>query len=255
MWDRRVSCRCGMRRHDQRYSRQIGRTIVSTMVTFRRRLTLSWYLLRRGELGIVRDNLLRKLWGDDASLGLRRDMDVPFLAPDAQFPISIRPFRESDLSTILDLEGPDVPSDEIRDRMARRDIVSHRFSSCYVAVTGDDQPCFIQWAMYPSEHETMRGAFGAPFPTLADDEVLLEGAFTPGTFRGRKVMPAAMARIAECEAKDGGHSIITFVQKDNIPSLKGCERAGFHPYMNRSMRRRFFRLSVTFTPLAAPLSA
>ena len=40
-----------------------------------------------------------------------------------------------------------------------------------------------------------------------------------------------MAQIAERGTDLGARWVITFVTVDNIPSLKGCQRAGFVPYL------------------------
>jgi len=42
---------------------------------------------------------------------------------------------------------------------------------------------------------------------------------------------------------------MTFVQSDNIPSLKGCQRAGFSPSGVRKDRWRFFKKMVSFEKL------
>ena len=62
-------------------------------------------------------------------------------------------------------------------------------------------------------------------------------------------MAHAMALIAE-QARDlGVQQVITFVSKDNIASLKGCERAGFAPYLDRRESWTLFRWRVRFRPL------
>jgi RimJ/RimL family protein N-acetyltransferase len=43
------------------------------------------------------------------------------------------------------------------------------------------------------------------------------------------IMSAAMALIAERATEVGARHVLTFVDQHNIASLKGCQRAGFHP--------------------------
>ena len=45
-----------------------------------------------------------------------------------------------------------------------------------------------------------------------------------------------------------------FVAEENIPSLKGCKKAGFEPYLRRADRWRMFRHASTFGPLPPPLT-
>ena len=47
-------------------------------------------------------------------------------------------------------------------------------------------------------------------------------------------MASAMAQIAARAADGGVRWVVTFVDEANTPSLKGCERAGFAPYLGVS---------------------
>jgi RimJ/RimL family protein N-acetyltransferase len=80
---------------------------------------------------------------------------------------------------------------------------------------------------------------------------MLEYAFTPEAYQGKGIMPAAMARIAEKAADFGAQRVITFVDRENVPALKGCQRSGFRPYLLRHDRWRLFRRRVSFRPLPA----
>jgi hypothetical protein len=66
-------------------------------------------------------------------------------------------------------------------------------------------------------------------------------------------MPAAMARITDLVTNDETREAITFVDLDNIPSLKGCVRSGYVPYCHRKNRWRFFRESAWYDPIPTPI--
>ena len=91
------------------------------------------------------------------------------------------------------------------------------------------------------------------FPNLEPDEALLENAFTPVAYRGHGIMSAAMALIAERAADIGARNVLTFVGDDNIGSLKGCQRAGFHPHLLNQRVRLLYGMinSNKFERLAA----
>jgi RimJ/RimL family protein N-acetyltransferase len=55
-------------------------------------------------------------------------------------------------------------------------------------------------------------------------------------------MAAAMAQIAERARDFGARKVLTFVATDNIASLKGCQRAGFHPHLLHRRTRLGFGL-------------
>ena len=59
----------------------------------------------------------------------------------------------------------------------------------------------------------------------------MENAYTPSRYRGLGIMSAAMAQIAERAVDFGASHVITFVDEDNVASLKGCQRAGFNPQL------------------------
>jgi hypothetical protein len=189
-------------------------------------------------------------WRSDwISVGLRRDLERPFTAPPAKIPVTVRPLREEDWPSLFDLTEAGISEDERQLRTNRKELALERVGRPFVAVTGDGDPCYIQWLFSPDENERMRAFFNNVFPRLKPDEMLLEGAFTPEKHRGKGIMPCAMAQIAEQAAAQGARWVLTFVTEDNIPSLKGCDRAGFTPYIRRSVHWNGLRKTVNFGEL------
>jgi len=107
----------------------------------------------------------------------------------------------------------------------------------------------MQWLIGPSENDKIQAYFKGIFPLLAPDEALLEYAFTPDAYRGQGIMPCAMAQIAERAKAFAARWVITFVDHQNIPALKGCKKAGFVPYLMRKDTWRLFRRRSTFKQL------
>jgi len=198
-------------------------------------------------------NLKKALWAiryrfssESSSLGLRRDLTMPFSGPAAKIPFVVRPLSPSDDLAALDPGQPGISSEEMFWRLAQQRLLHSGLQTCYVAIGPDGKPCFMQWAILSSDNDRLRGTFGNLYPTLAPDEALLEGAFTPESSRGLGVMSAAMAQIAERAAEGGARWVITFVDENNVASLKGCLRAGFSPYVKRHEKFRLFRRQVAF---------
>jgi hypothetical protein len=125
--------------------------------------------------------------------------------------------------------------------MRRLRLIEYGMPACYVAVTDHGTPCDLQWLMGHEQNERIRPFFGGEYPRLDRNEMLLESAFTPESFRGMKIMPCAVSRIAEKAKQSHEDRVTTFVDDVNIPSLKGFKRAGFVPYLLRTERSRFFR--------------
>jgi GNAT superfamily N-acetyltransferase len=214
-----------------------------------RHLRTAAQLLRAGQWRDVWQSGRAFLKSDTQSFGLRRDVTVPFPAPEAAIPITVRPLQPGDVPYLFGTGDRDLSGDAVRERKIRQRMVDSNLATCYVAVTADGQPCYVQWLIGPRENDKIRQIFGDRFPPLAAGEMLLEGAFTLEAWRGKGIMASAMAKIAERALPAGARWGVTFVGAGNIPSLKGCKKAGFEPYLERTDTVRLFRHKSRFAPL------
>jgi GNAT superfamily N-acetyltransferase len=212
--------------------------------------------LRHGQFGAARAAVQEKLYGERLILGLRRDLTVPFEPPRAaifsigRHLVSVRPLQESDVAVLFDMKAPGITHEGVRKRLTRLVLLQMNIPTCYVAVTPDDKPCYMQW-LIPAQHSAKIRAFYDIVPPLAPDEALIDYAFTLEAYRGQGIMACAMAQIAQRAVDVGARWVITFVLHDHVTSLKSCKRAGFEPYLMCRETRRLFRRRVTFTPLPA----
>ena len=186
-----------------------------------------------------------RMYSDSTSLGMRRDLAVPFTGPSAKIPITVRRLAADDDLSALD-PAPGLSADERLWRMAQLRLLRSGIGICYVGVAPDGQPCYMQWVMPSSENARLKAFFGNLYPRLGPEEALLEGAYTPDAYRGKGIMGAAMTQVAERAADVGARWVITFVDEQNQGSVKGCIRAGFVPYLRRRERFRLFYRRVTF---------
>ncbi len=160
--------------------------------------------------------------------GLRRDLDVPFDPPEAKIPLTMRPLEQADMMALFPAESTGRDAAEFGEAASRLGLAEKAPDRGLVAVDpATGSPCYVQWLLGPQDNDIVRRIGG--FPELAPDEALLEGAYTPPAYRGLKIMPAAMAAFAERARELGARYVITFVDVGNVPSLKGCQRAGFYP--------------------------
>ena len=207
-------------------------------------------LIGSGHAGEALRSLRVRARSQSLSYGLRRDLNVPFAAPPAKIDLDVRPLTPHDDLSFLEPE-PGLPSEVASARLGQRRLVEARVPTCWVAIARNGKPAYMQWLIGSQDNQRIRAQWDNLFPVLGPDEALLEGAYTPEAYRGQGIMPYAMARIAE-EAKHlGARYVITFVADHNVPSLKGCKKAGFSPYVERRLSWWFFRRSVTYTPLPA----
>jgi hypothetical protein len=208
-------------------------------------------LLKTRELGPVLNVVQRKIYSNSNFLCLRRDLAQPFEAPTAKTSIiAVRPIQNREAENLFDATAPGLSAAEIIDRTGRMGFFRTEIPMCYVAIEQNGQPCYAQWLMRSVNNNRIQQYFHGAFPILAANEALLEGAFTPEQHRGKGIMPRAMALIAESAGNFGVRYVITFVAEDNIASLKGCQRAGFVPYMLRKTTWRLLRPRFTFLSLS-----
>ncbi len=206
-------------------------------------------ILQHGDFKLLINEIIRRFYSEDTYYGLRRDLYLPFESPPAKIPIAIRPARPSDIPKLLNSHEGFLRRMELKDYVTRISLVKSGIPTCYVAVTGQDEPCYMQWLIGPQENEDLLRHFRGGFPPLGPDEMLLEGAYTPGLYRGLGIMPCAMAKIAEQGNEFGARRIITYVRDDNDAALKGCKRAGFLPFTIRTAQWRSFKRRLNFIPL------
>jgi GNAT superfamily N-acetyltransferase len=173
--------------------------------------------------------LAKRLYSDDISFILRRDLSVPLprgLA--AQIPIEIRPIQANDIPYIIAERPRRLP-------MLRADI-----PTCYVATTKDGSICYMVWLVMYDQRQRLHPYFKGELQRYHSDTVLLEFSYTFERFRGLGIMTEAVSRIAEMGLAHGARWATAYVEHDNVASLKGCVKAGFHPYMVRIEKWRAY---------------
>jgi hypothetical protein len=162
---------------------------------------------------------------------LRRDLTIPLIPrPHAKIPIKVRPLKPGDMPQILAERPQGLLTGVLRAGLPQ----------CYVALTDSNEVCYMQWLVDPAHREQLRAFRFRDFHSFDDDTVVLEFAYTFKRFRGLGIMAPAMAYIAEQNKQV--HWAITYVDRSNIPSLRGCHSAGFSPHKLSRDSWRLFRL-------------
>ena len=205
-------------------------------------------LLRAGEWRPVLNALRTLLYSDSYAYGLCRDLTVRVDVPAPAILLTIRPIERSDVQAFTEIDHhatrPALP-------YAHSRLLASDIQTCYVAVTEEGAPCNMQYLILPSENDKVQRVLQGLFPRLAEDEALLEGAFTP---RG---MPRTRNHAVRygglgTEGKEGGGTAAPDVRHPPERSrAQGCRRAGFVPNMLVTRRFRLFKRRFTFTPLLA----
>lgn len=195
-----------------------------------------------GELQVKRGGELcrrmaRHVYREWHAYGLRRDLGVPFESPRARIPLMVRALVEQDIPQLFSGEVTGMSRQSRLEETCRVALLAEQLSTPYVAVDlRCDRPCFLQWLFTARSNDFVQRYFRGRFPLLAEDEALLEYAFTPPGYRGNGIMPAGMSMIAEQAVQYGVRYVVTYVLRENAPALQGCAKAGFVPYALRHDR-------------------
>ncbi|MFU8861727.1 MAG: GNAT family N-acetyltransferase [Cyclonatronaceae bacterium] len=208
----------------------------------------AYQLIRKGGITFFLTELKQRIYSRQVALGLQRDLENDFQAPEAKIDIQVRPLRIEDVAELL--ATPANSSINPRLIINQQNLVNAHIQTCYVAVTDNNKPCYMQWLIGYNNNPEIEKYFKGNFPPLKKHEALLEGAYCNPAYRGLRIMPKAMALIAEKAGNVNARWVNTFVDVTNIASLKGCERAGFKPYLQRQNRWFLFHRTVTFYPIS-----
>jgi RimJ/RimL family protein N-acetyltransferase len=183
--------------------------------------------------------------------GLCRDLAEPIKITSAKIPIAVRPLQNADFFWLFSSEGSRDPAEKLQVAW-RKAFIQKGAPGGFVAVDQrNGRPCYVQWLLGSANNDFVRRIGG--FPVLQPKEALLEFAYTPPGYRGLGIMSAAMALIAQHAADIGARQVLTFVDHDNIASLRGCQRAGFRPQQIHHRTRFGFGLITLdrFSPMNA----
>ena len=215
----------------------------------RRRLRKAIALLRAGEWRTVLRALRKWLYSDSYAYGLRRDLTVSLEVPEPTISVTVRPIQPSHVPAFTEVDRSRHDRESIRHRSASARLLGSEIRTCYVALTDEGVPCYMQYLILSGENDKVERFFEGIFPRLREDEALLEAAFTLEEYRGLRLMPFVMNQLAEKARQEGARWLLTFVSTGNVAALKGCKRVGFVPYLLVNQRFRPFRRRIVFTRL------
>ena len=162
-----------------------------------------------------------------------------------------REIEEKDLEQLLDLKIIYEDSEEFKENARQKLILNSGIKQCFVATDENDKVLYMQWLISHEENDKLKKVYKGGFAELNKNEMLLEGAYTIKSARGKRIMSEAMATISSIGKRKGAKYLLTYVKDDNIPSLKGCQKSGYRPYKLRKDRWFLFMRKVKFITLPA----
>jgi len=169
--------------------------------------------------------------------------------PEARVPITMELVDPATFDGFA-VEAEIAPGSDRNEARLRARMCAAGIERLFVASV-DGKPAYAQWLISGADQEAVHAFFPRLYPQLADDEALLEGAYTFTDFRGQRAMAAGMSQLLFQARDEGLRSVITFVDAHYPPSMKGCARSGFEADSIRIDRRRLGLRRPQFRPLSA----
>jgi RimJ/RimL family protein N-acetyltransferase len=198
---------------------------------------------RETTLSVLRE----QIWWKKCFLGLSCELDaLPEVRP-AAFELRMVPTPLSDFHGFERELGSARGRDYV-ELLLREQLREAGVETLFVGAV-DGAPAYVQWLVRPSDQELIHAHSPGRYARLADDEVLLEGAYTFETFRRMGAMADGMAQLLAVARNEGMRRAITYVASDNIPSLRGCAAVGFDVDHSRWSIRRLGRRRTEMRPL------
>jgi hypothetical protein len=193
--------------------------------------------------------LRERLWSNRVHVGLTSDLSGPVVTR-GELPIQMRPVDAGAFTGFRDELGKTSGRDAL-ESLGRQRMCDAGVETLYVTVAGDGRPVYAQWCINASGQAVLARLCPNDFPPARDGQVLLEGAYTFTAFRGMRAMADGMSQLVRAARQAGARSALTYVNIDNVPSLRGCAACGFRPDHMRIDRWRFGHRRSAFAPLSS----
>jgi exosortase len=201
-----------------------------------RRCNLSYVVLVRGAgLGTILRKTAEHTYWTRVFLGLRCDLaSLPPVRP-AQFEITIKPCDSATFPGLLEESGR-VSGPHFIDVFLRQAMCNAGVQTLYVGTAPDGSLACVQWLVTARDQGLLHSHQPGRYPTLAPDEILIEGVYTFWQFRRTGVMTNSLAQLLRIAQGRGARGAFAYVASDNAPSLRTFEQVGFgldHVRMNK----------------------
>jgi hypothetical protein len=194
-------------------------------------------LVTHADPRVTAHEIAEQAWGERCYFGLRADLTALPERKPARLPLDMCPVELLSFHG-FETEREQATSGDLKQLLLRERFRLHGVTTLYVAETSRGRPIYCQWLVRPQEMRLMDDCVPDTYEPLADDEVMLEGAYTFTEFRGKKAMSDGMWQLLAVARDEGYRTALTYVADDNVPSLRGCAAVGFVPdHAHLSIRR------------------
>jgi hypothetical protein len=206
-------------------------------------------LIFNGYFGLIFRELRRRIYSDRYFLISAREVAVPLEIPEPKIKLSLRPLKPEDIPQLLNIDRKGMKDDEVLERIRLLRLLSAGLEECYVVETEEGIPCHISWWITASQNPVLKKLFQGRILPLADDEVLVEGAFTLEAYQRLGILTWRRFQFLQKSLAVNTSRHISYIRHDNLPSLYFNKKEGFKLFLIRKDTWRFFRQRFFFKAL------
>ncbi|HIH97181.1 MAG TPA: hypothetical protein HA348_06875 [Thermoplasmata archaeon] len=208
-------------------------------------------IILRGHVALLFKELRKRLYSNNQYYIFRRDVTLPFTSQETKCSLILRQLCEEDIPRLLNLDQPQLPDNEVLERIRRLRLLKSGIQTCYVAVTHNDIPVAMCWLIDASQNEKLQTFFNDGIPPLADDEILLEGGYTIESYRGLGIQRWRVCELLRKAGQCKARWVFAYFRPTITATFQSLIRNGFEPYMIRNDKWRLFKRHLIYKPLSA----
>jgi len=208
-------------------------------------LQLMSFLIKKGYISLILEKLFSRFWSKQVAFGTRYDLSKPWVEKQPKISLKIEPGTEEQISALLGLEGKDLDSASIFERLRRIKFHNLQIPTCHI-VLADGKPCAMIWIIDHTQNNKIENLFKGSVPVLKNDEILMEFGFTHEDYRGCGLLTALVLYSMKKAKEAGKKHLIGFFRINNVGTNKVFKRLGFHPFIIREDKWLLFKRSLKF---------
>lgn len=201
--------------------------------------------LKHIQFYVLFDELRQRLWSTAKWYGFERDLSVMLEWTAPRIQVRIRKLRNDDIAVLLN-QSDAADKKAIKDRLIRISMVRAEIPTCYTAVTNEGVPCHMQWMISSDANSIVRRFTRNGLPTIEENEVLLENAFTLEQYRRQGIETETVRCLFKLAREKGVKRACLFVSDQNLISLRLVSKLGFTPFCVKTCARRLFQRRFSF---------
>jgi hypothetical protein len=189
--------------------------------------------------------LKKHFYGEYCYVGLEKNLAADDLPEIPTLDYSLVLASDEDMEKIVQKARMESKKSAV-ELIRRKLFYDSGFKRCYIAKIKDSNDISaMMWLILPIDASVNSHFYKRLFPNLDDTDSLVEMAYTFEKYRGYGLDPSVTLKIAAIAKSQGARRLIAYVLRDNITSIRCCEKIGFQKFEMRYQRKFLFMSKIS----------